>query len=65
MLRRLRETGCQRAIRATWPENTPALRAHAKAGFLPCARIGRYKLGKWRHEFNQPLRAVAAPVSGR
>ncbi len=56
MLRRFRETGFHRAIRATWPENSPALRAHAKAGFVPCAMVGRLKLGWWRRDFHHPLK---------
>ncbi len=51
LLRRFRDAGCQRALRATAPENQSALRAHAKAGFRPYARIGYLKLGPWRREF--------------
>lgn len=51
LIRRSQAAGCRRAIRATSPENQPALRAHAKAGFHPYARIGYVKLGPWRRDF--------------
>lgn len=54
LLRRLREEGITRAIRATWPENTAALRAHAKAGFQPFALMGRVQIGRWGRSFTRP-----------
>ena len=51
LLRRFREAGCQRAIRATLPENRAALRAHAKAGFNIFAVIRRLKIGPCCHTF--------------
>jgi|GEM_PF-291249 len=62
LLRRFQEAGCQRAVRATLPENVAALRAHAKAGFQPYAVIGRVKLGGWRRDFLRLLQIVAAVV---
>jgi RimJ/RimL family protein N-acetyltransferase len=56
LLRRLHESGVRRAIRATWPENTAALRAHAKAGFHPYALVGYMALGKWRRRFWREIR---------
>ncbi|HXJ84500.1 MAG TPA: GNAT family N-acetyltransferase [Candidatus Methylomirabilis sp.] len=56
LLRHFQKAGSRRAIRGTAPENTPALRAHAKAGFRPYALIGYVKLGSWRRDFYRPYR---------
>ncbi|MEO5700700.1 MAG: hypothetical protein ABIS17_10185 [Casimicrobiaceae bacterium] len=50
-----RAEGCVRAVRATVPENLPALRAHAKSGFQPIAIMGRVGLGPWHHHFLRKL----------
>jgi GNAT superfamily N-acetyltransferase len=47
-LRYLQQTGHRRAIRMTAPENTVALRVHAKAGFRPLGSIVRVGFGRWR-----------------
>ncbi|MEP7207647.1 MAG: hypothetical protein ABI920_11960 [Casimicrobiaceae bacterium] len=49
------DEGCVRAVRATVPENLPALHAHAKSGFGPIAVMGRVGLGPWRHHFHRKL----------
>ncbi len=49
----LRERGLRRAIRATLPENGPALRAHAKSGFRPVGVMGRVKLGPWCYYYRR------------
>jgi ribosomal protein S18 acetylase RimI-like enzyme len=56
LLRHFQEGGYRRAIRATLPDNAPALRAHAKAGFHPYTRFGYVKLGRWRHDFMRPVK---------
>ena len=48
-LAHFRRQGLRRAIRATLPENTPALRAHAKSGFTPYALVRSIKIGPWQH----------------
>jgi GNAT superfamily N-acetyltransferase len=53
LARHYQQAGCRRAIRATLPDNQPALRAHAKAGFHPYALIGYVKLGPWRRDFSR------------
>lgn len=58
-LRYFREAGLDRAVRATAPENEPALRAHAKSGFRPYAVIGRLKIGPWRRVFHRPCNGSA------
>lgn len=52
-----RAQGKRRAIRGTVPENTPALRAHAKSGFRPCALIRMLRLGPWQWTARQPWRS--------
>jgi GNAT superfamily N-acetyltransferase len=55
LVRHFQQGGYRRAIRATLPDNAPALRAHAKAGFHPYALFGYVKLGRWRHDFLRPV----------
>jgi len=55
-LAHFRGLGLRRAIRATLPENVPALRAHAKNGFRPFATIRSLGLGPWHCTFQRPLR---------
>ena len=50
-LRYCRDAGFRRAMRATFPENVSALRAHAKSGFRQVGVVGRVKLGPWRRYF--------------
>lgn len=52
-LEHFRAAGYRRAIRATVPENTPALRAHGKSGFVPFGLIRRIKVGPWQHVFTR------------
>lgn len=56
----LRAEGLTRALRATWPENRSALRAHAKSGFRPVRRLTTLRLGPWRWLRDRPL--PVAPV---
>jgi GNAT superfamily N-acetyltransferase len=58
LLRHFQQAGYRRAIRGTSPENAPALRAHAKAGFQPYARIGQVRLGRWHYDFCRPLKTA-------
>ena len=53
-LMHFQRAGLRRAIRATLPENAPALRAHAKCGFVPFALIRRLRIGPWQHVFQRP-----------
>ena len=55
-LRHFREAGLRRAIRATIPENAPALRAHGKNGFRPYGMLTSVGLGPWRRSFFRPGR---------
>lgn len=52
----LRDEGRSAAVLLTLPENTAALRAHAKAGYRVTGIVRSVRLGPWRHHF--PLRAV-------
>lgn len=63
LMRHYRAAGCRRAVRATLVWNEPALRAHAKSGFHPCAVIGRVKIGPWQRNFIQPMGREAATPS--
>jgi ribosomal protein S18 acetylase RimI-like enzyme len=54
-LAHFRRAGLRRVVRATLPENTPALRAHVKCGFRPHALIGRMKIGPWQYSFQRPF----------
>lgn len=61
-LSHFRQEGLRRAIRATLPENIPALRAHAKSGFRPYALLRSLKIGPWRFRVERPWqRRAAAP----
>jgi GNAT superfamily N-acetyltransferase len=53
-LMHFQRAGLRRAIRATLPENAPALRAHAKCGFVPFALIRRLRIGPWQYAFQRP-----------
>jgi GNAT superfamily N-acetyltransferase len=53
-LRHFRKAGLRRAIRATIPENAPALRAHGKNGFRPYGMLTSIGLGRWRRSFFRP-----------
>lgn len=57
----LRDQGCSAAVRMTIPENTAALRAHAKAGYRVTGIVRSVRLGPWRHHF--PVRAVKASAA--
>ena len=59
-LRELQQLGYRRAIRATVPENEPALRANLKRGFRPVRVIGRLKIGPWQRVFTRPWNGEAA-----
>ena len=48
-LRLLRDEGFTAAIRLTLPENTAALRAHAKAGYRVVGMARTLRLGPWRY----------------
>jgi ribosomal protein S18 acetylase RimI-like enzyme len=48
-LRLLRDEGFSAAIRLTLPENTAALRAHAKAGYRVVGMARTLRLGPWRY----------------
>lgn len=52
------QAGLGRATRAVLPENAPALRAHAKAGFRPYAMIGMLRVGPWRRRFGGPCKGA-------
>jgi GNAT superfamily N-acetyltransferase len=52
-LRHFQQAGYRRVIRATTPENKPALRAHAKTGFRPGGMIARVKIGPWQRVFQR------------
>jgi ribosomal protein S18 acetylase RimI-like enzyme len=56
LLRRLHAEGCRVALRGTLPENTAALKAHAKAGFQIIGLAARMKLGPWRRSWRRELR---------
>jgi len=47
-LHRFRASGFRRAVRGTIPENSSALRVHAKSGFRPIAMLVRIRIGPWR-----------------
>lgn len=64
LLYQFAEDGYQRAIRGTIPENTAALRAHAKAGFHAYAVMGFLKAGPWRWDFVRPLPTASATTTG-
>jgi ribosomal protein S18 acetylase RimI-like enzyme len=49
-----RQLGLRRATRATLPENTRAMRAHAKTGFRPYALLRTLRVGPWRGAFRRP-----------
>lgn len=49
-----RAAGYSRAVRTTEPENAPALRAHAKTGFVPIAMLVRVRIGPWRRHLRSP-----------
>ncbi|MDZ4405902.1 N-acetyltransferase [Prosthecobacter sp.] len=49
LLNRLRNEGCERAIRGTHPMNAAALRAHGKAGFRPFVAIHQVHFWRWHH----------------
>jgi GNAT superfamily N-acetyltransferase len=53
-LQHLRQAGYGRAIRATVPENSSAMHAHAKSGFRPVAVMGTFRIGPWRRCFRRP-----------
>ena len=56
-LSHFRGQGLRRAMRATFPENLPALRAHAKSGFRPYAVLRTLKLGPWQSTAQRPWRS--------
>lgn len=60
-LRYLRDEGFLAAIRLTLPENAPALRAHAKAGYQVTGIVRCVRLGPWRHDF--PVQPVTPPCA--
>ncbi len=47
-LRHLAQAGRRRAIRATVPENAPAVAMHTRAGFRPAGTIVRLRIGPWQ-----------------
>lgn len=55
-----RAQGLRRAIRATLPENIPALRAHAKSGFRGYALLRSLKIGPWQFCVERPWQHRAA-----
>ena len=52
------EAGLRRATRAVLPENLPARRAHAKAGFRPYAVVRTLRIGPWQRRFSGPCRSA-------
>jgi ribosomal protein S18 acetylase RimI-like enzyme len=56
-LAHFREAGYRRAIRATVPENIPALRAHSKSGFRPIGMLTSVRSGPWRRASARVWRA--------
>lgn len=59
----LRDEGCSAAVRATLPENTAALRAHAKAGYRVTEIVRSVWLGPWRlHCAVRPVQ-TSAPMA--
>ena len=64
-LRHFRRLGLRRAIRATLPENVPALHAHAKTGFHAYALLRTLRVGPWQATFQRPCPGAAGrPSSG-
>jgi ribosomal protein S18 acetylase RimI-like enzyme len=59
-LKHFQRAGVRRAIRATLPENVPALRAHAKCGFISFALIRRLRIGPWQCVFQRPCQSRGA-----
>lgn len=54
-LRHFRKAGSARALRLTFEVNAAALRAHAKSGFRPVARVTAIRLGPLRRVHRRPL----------
>ena len=52
------QAGLRRATRAVLPENAPARRAHAKAGFRPYAMIRTLRIGPWQRRFSGPCKGA-------
>jgi ribosomal protein S18 acetylase RimI-like enzyme len=52
------QAGLCRATRAVLPENVPAWRAHAKAGFRPYAVIRTLRIGPWQRRFGGPCKGA-------
>jgi ribosomal protein S18 acetylase RimI-like enzyme len=59
-LSHFRQEGLRRAIRATLPENIPALRAHAKSGFRTYALLRSLRIGPWQFCVERPWQHRAA-----
>lgn len=57
--RRLRAEGHRRVLAAVGPENVPAIRSQARAGYRRMGTIGWVGVGPWRRHF---LRADAGPL---
>ena len=63
-LAHFQRAGLRRVVRATLPENLPALRAHLKCGFHPHALIRRMKIGPWQYSFQRRWQARASLPAG-